>query len=507
VANLTELGRAETALDSDDLSHLQRLTSSWSVPCDLSFGDLLLAAPTCNGKGFVVLAHSRSLAGSTVHHADPVGRLVEADAEWVLRACFDDGRAVDRFVGAAQPLLLGDDDTVQEGISPAVTSGQRHLSAVPVRRDDQVIAVLSCESQPGLIRRQNQIETVYRGLWERFAAMVSEGSFPLRRQEQVGEFQEPRVGDGVVVLNRERRVEFVSPNGRSALHRLGVRADSEGHTLAEIGIDDAVVRRAFATQHSTVAEIESEPDVTVVVRVYPLASQGRMTGAVAVLRDVSEIRSRDRLLVSKDTTIREIHHRVKNNLQTIQSLLRLQVRRLATEEARAAVEQSARRIGSIAIVHETLSTQVADVVDFDVVVKRVVGLVQEGLSAPERPLRVTVTGSLGELSGTTAMPLAVALAELVQNAIDHAVPAGSEVSVELTGDQRELVVRVRNDGEGVSEGFSLDRDAGLGLVIVRTFVVHDLGGTITFGPAFSTAPRGTLVELRVPRRSETLPLG
>lgn len=506
MASLAELGRTRTALDADDIAHLQRLAGAWAVPCDLSFGDLLLAAPA-GDDGFVVLAHARSLTGSTVHHADPVGGSVEADAQWVFRACLDSGRPIDRFVGPTQPLLLGDDDTVQEGISPAAGGAQRHVNAFPVRRDGRVIAVLSCESQPGLIRRQNQLETVYRSVWERFADMVAEGSFPLRRQEQAGEIQEPRVGDGVLLVDRERHVEFASPNGRSALHRLGVHADAQGHTLADVGIDDAALRRAFATHHSTVAELESEPDVTVVMRVYPLASEGRITGALAVLRDVSEIRSRDRLLVSKDTTIREIHHRVKNNLQTIQSLLRLQSNRLETQEARAAVEQSARRIGSIAIVHETLSAQVADRVDFDVVVKRVVGLVQEGLGAPERPVRVEVTGSLGELNGAIAMPLAVALAELVQNAIDHAVPAGSEVAVELAGDQRELVVRVRNDGEGVREGFSLDRDAGLGLVIVRTFVVHDLGGTITFGPAGAGTQPGTLVELRVPRRSEALPLG
>ena len=80
-----------------------------------------------------------------------------------------------------------------------------------------------------------------------------------------------------------------------------------------------------------------------------------MTGAVVLLRDVSDLRRRDRLLVSKDATIREIHHRVKNNLQTISSLLRLHGRRLESHEARAALEESVRRIRSIALVHETLS--------------------------------------------------------------------------------------------------------------------------------------------------------
>ena len=74
-----------------------------------------------------------------------------------------------------------------------------------------------------------------------------------------------------------------------------------------------------------------------------------------LLRDVTDLRSRDRELVTKDATIREIHHRVKNNLQTVAALLRLQARRMTVPEARAALEEAVRRVGSIALVHETLS--------------------------------------------------------------------------------------------------------------------------------------------------------
>ena len=105
------------------------------------------------------------------------------------------------------------------------------------------------------------------------------------------------------------------------------------------------------------------------------------------------------------------------------------------------------------------------------------------------------------MPGEVAMPLAVALVELVQNAVDHARPgAGASVEVEVARDHRDLIVRVCDDGVGVPDGFSLDRDAGLGLAIVRTFVVSDLGGTITIGAARTEEPRGALVEIRVPRR-------
>ncbi len=509
MASLAELARAHTSLDQDEIAHLQRLVAAWALPCDLSFADVLLSAPVDAGDpetGFVVLGHARSAAGATVHRGDPVGEPPHPDVLGLLWNCFSDGVSRAGVVGPRSPSAPADDTVEEEVLLPGMT-GRVQIDAIPVRYGTEVIAVVTREAEPGLIRHRTTLESMYRRLWERFARMIEEGEFPLSLQEQVGEFREPRVGDGVIVVDRERRVVFASPNGLSALHRLGVQSTIEGRSLADVGIDDAVIRRALATRHSTVAELEHGPDLTVVVRCHPLIEDGRATGALAVLRDISELRSRDRLLVSKDTTIREIHHRVKNNLQTIQSLLRLQSRRLSTMEARDAVEQSARRIGSIALVHETLSSQAADIVDFDDVVRRIVRMVEEGLGAPERPLRVAVEGRMGELPGEMAMPLSVAVTELVQNAIDHAAPQSADVTIELAAEPRALAIRVTNGGAGVNDGFSLDRDAGLGLTIVRTFVVHDLGGTISIGPAQMAAPRGTAVEIRVPRRTESLPLG
>ena len=248
----------------------------------------------------------------------------------------------------------------------------------------------------------------------------------------------------------------------------------------------------------------------VVLRAYPLVAGDRITGAVALLRDVSELRHHDRLLLSKDATIREIHHRVKNNLQTVSSLLQLQARRLGSAEAKAAVESSVRRVSSIAMVHEHLALDTTSDLDFDDIVGPLVHLVEEGLAPAERPLKIRVEGTVGEIDGETAMPLAVVLVELVQNAFQHAgSPAGPGrlVEVRFARTAKTLIMRVTDDGPGVPDGFSLDRDAGLGLTIVRTFVVHDLGGSITIKAASPAPPRGTVIEVSVPRRPATTPVG
>ncbi|MDW3219358.1 MAG: histidine kinase N-terminal domain-containing protein [Acidimicrobiales bacterium] len=505
MAGLEELARRSTALDDAAVDHCLQLVSGWSLLSDLSFSDLLLYAPVdASATSFVVLGHMRSVTGSTVHVADPVGSVVAADSRPQLRLAYLDGERTDGLVPWAPAHGPSrDDPTVEEdigGIGARIT-----VDYIPVRRDDAVIAVLARESDPQLLRHPNPVERRYRDLWERFAAMVAAGAFPLERSERVGELREPRVGDGVVVLDREQRIEYTSPNATSALHRIGVRANVVGRTLGELGTAEHAVRRAFASRHSTLEELE-HGTTAVIARCHPLVEDGRVSGAVLLLRDISELRSRDKLLLSKDATIREIHHRVKNNLQTIQSLLRLQSRRLETAEAKSAIEQSARRIGSIAIVHETLAVDTADVVDFDAVAGRVVRMVEEGLGSTERPVRVEIVGTLGELGGDVAMPLAVVLTELVQNAIDHSVGAG-DVTVSLRQAGKDLEMRVVDGGTGVPEGFALDRDAGLGLTIVRTFVVHDLGGSISIGRAEPSPPYGTAVEVRVPRQGPNLPVG
>ena len=109
----------------------------------------------------------------------------------------------------------------------------------------------------------------------------------------------------------------------------------------------------------------------------PLLDSGAVTGALVLMRDVSDLRRRDRLLLSKDAAIREVHHRVKNNLQTISSLLRLQSRRMPTGQPRHALEEAERRVRSIAVVHEILSRDTADEVDFNDILPSLVRMAED----------------------------------------------------------------------------------------------------------------------------------
>jgi two-component sensor histidine kinase len=290
---------------------------------------------------------------------------------------------------------------------------------------------------------------------------------------------------------------FASPNVVSSLHRMGIHSYSSGAPLVEMGVDQHAAEIAAATRAPVTEEIE-QGELSLLVRAIPLLDAVEVAGVVVLARDVTDLRRRDRLLLSKDATIREIHHRVKNNLQTIAALLRLQGRRLESGEARAALEESERRIRAIAIVHESLSRGAADVVRFDDILQPLVRVVQETVATPEADLRFEVVGDAGVLPGDVATPLAVVLNELMQNAADHAFPkvdgrSVGSVSVHLARDDGSVVVDVVDDGVGLPAGFRAEDSPGLGLSIVQALVTSELGGSIAL-----ESGRGTRVHLTIP---------
>jgi two-component sensor histidine kinase len=266
-----------------------------------------------------------------------------------------------------------------------------------------------------------------------------------------------------------------------------------------MGFEQDAVDIALRARLPVTEEIE-RGDASLLLRVIPLLESERVAGALMLLRDVTDLRRRDRLLLSKDATIREIHHRVKNNLQTIAALLRLQGRRLKSAEAQAAIEESERRIRSIAIVHETLSRDAGDVVRFDEIVKPLVRVVEETVADLDTDLEVGVVGDAGLLPGDLATPLAVVLNELMQNAVDHAFPRvdgkmSGSLWVELAREDGEILVDVVDDGVGLEPGFTIERSGGLGLSIVQALVTTELGGSIEM-----ISDSGTRVHLAIPLR-------
>ncbi|MEX1009632.1 MAG: histidine kinase N-terminal domain-containing protein [Acidimicrobiia bacterium] len=471
-----------TSLRGEALGHVQRLAASWQPLADLCFSDLLLLAPLEGDPSrFVIVAQVRPTTGQTVYPTDLVDSIIDEGALPLVARAWSEGEIVE-----GDALLLGSIE-------------RAHVQYIPVRSGDDVVAVVVRETRLTLGRRIGELEHHYMSLFDRFAHMIAEGSFPFRQDDD--EFEDaPRVGDGVIVLDPDLRVRFASPNAVSSMHRMGLHSYASGVQLIDVGFDQHAAEVAIRARAPVTEEIE-HGDTSLLVRAIPFLDGDEIAGVVVLARDVTDLRRRDRMLLSKDATIREIHHRVKNNLQTIAALLRLQGRRLESGEARAALEESERRIRAIAIVHETLSRGVADVVRFDDILQPLVRVVQETVSTPDTDLRFEVVGDAGFLPGDVATPLAVVLNELMQNAADHAFPPVDgyserrigNVSVRVARDDGILEVDVVDDGVGLPPDFTIERSSGLGLSIVQALVTTELGGSIEL-----SGEHGTRVHLTIP---------
>jgi two-component sensor histidine kinase len=195
-----------------------------------------------------------------------------------------------------------------------------------------------------------------------------------------------------------------------------------------------------------------------------------------LLHDVTELRRQDKALITKDATIREIHHRVKNNLQTVSALLRLQSRRVEDPVASAALAEAVRRVASIAIVHETLSGTSAEVVLFDEVYDRIV---HNAIELSSRPITLSKNGEFGNFDSKIATPLALVITELIHNSLEHGLDtSGDSLAVDVSHTDSECIVIVSDNGVGLPAGFDLESSSNLGLQIVRTLTENELKGTI-----------------------------
>ncbi len=452
--------------------HIRRLMHASPMLADLARADVLLLRPV-DDSDFEVLHHVRPINARTVYPIDQAGvRMPRADRPLAAKALetgeiFDGGvylRHRDRWIRT----LVG-----------------------PVTHEGRVVAVLAREFYPAVEFMPGDLELVCFSTYRRLASMIASGSYPFGVETRVHDHP-PRVGDGVMIFDRAGRLHYASPNALSVLRQVGVSGANIGQRFGDLGIDAPGISQAYANRLAYTDEIELGQAVLSTYCV-PLLTREVVTGALVLVRNITELRQRDRLLMTKDATIAEIHHRVKNSLQTVSSLLQLQSRRLESVDARDALAEAARRIRSVSVVHELLSHRTDDEMRFDEILATLADMTGTSLMNPSRPVAIHVDADPIVLSNAVTTPLALVVSELLQNALQHA--HASRIDVRLRADNDGIHLAVVDDGVGFESQAADESGSGLGLTIARTLVEGDLYGSISF----SSPGPGAVIEVDVPR--------
>lgn len=459
------------------LTHLEKLTdeqwlesfaAQWHLLADLSFSDLLLWLPDEAGERFECIAQIRPVTGPTALEDDVIGESIIHEPDHAVTVAWMTGQIAETS-----------DNQINAGIPVDVW-------AVPIMRGGKCIAILERHTNLMGVRAMGALEENYMEAAGVLTSMLLEGQFPLA--PAMDKALAPKVGDGVLRVQPNGIITYASPNAITAYRRLGAQGDIEGENFGELtrrlrhGVESMgqTMQSDLRDQRSAVFDVE-QARASMRFVLLPLEVAEISVGMLVLCRDTTDLRRRDRMLVTKDATIREIHHRIKNNLQTVAALLRMQSRRMKSEEGREALRDAMRRVSSIAVVHDTLSHTLEEDVEFDDVCDRILRMVGD-LAASSGVVRAKRVGTFGEVSSEMATSLAMIITELCQNAIEHGLQSSSgelEVRPILTSDS--LMVDVVDGGVGLPEDFDIAGQDSLGLAIIQT-LIGDLGGTVELGP-------------------------
>ncbi|WP_120004459.1 sensor histidine kinase [Nesterenkonia muleiensis] len=490
-------------LQRADVEWIHALLGDWQLLSDLAFSDLVLWFPDTAegvvesvGRSFVALAQARPSTTQTLIHRDVIGDRIRAD----LR----------RMVERSWMAKVETNSSDQGQPTPA----RMRVTAIPLVRSGRTVAVVTLHFSVAALRTPSRMELTYRRCATDLLSMIAQGAWPDTAQEFTAYSGAPRVGDGLLRLDAEGRITFASPNAVSALSRLGVQDALEGRPLAGIGAElqratglavDESQPMMLTGRRAMRAELEAH-GAAVTLRSIPLHRDGERFAALVLCRDVTELRRREKQLMSREATIKEIHHRVKNNLQTVSALLRMQSRRMDSQEGREGLSRAMRRVETIAMVHDSLSQGLEESVDVDELMRRQLRLAAE-MAQSDRTAQTSLVGSFGQLPPDMVTPLALVITEIVANAVEHGLPGVQpaeplqvSLSVQRHADaagRQRLDIELTDDGVGIPEQ---DWEPGLGLQIVRTLVRGELSGSIEWLPwrgADAERP-GTRVVIRAP---------
>jgi two-component sensor histidine kinase len=330
-------------------------------------------------------------------------------------------------------------------------------------------------------RRSRVFQQVVRNLKEMAARGEPSGAGEV---SQFAEF------DGLVYADYTGVIRYMSGIATNLYRIIGYNENLVGRPLSYLETIDAELFDKAFHEKRCIEQTAQERGREWVKKAIPIQETDallwlnrgtRTTGVLIAIHDDTEARERQRELIIKTTMIKEVHHRVKNDLQTVAALLRMQARRMQTEEARTALSEAVNRILSIAVIHEFLSAQDSRIINIRDIAGRILNQMQSGVLDPQREIKLRLTGPNIFLTARQSTSCALVINELLQNALEHGFDQrahGGTISLSFQdlGDRVEL--RVHDDGRGLPENFDLNTVDSLGLRIVRMLVTDDLKGTI-----------------------------
>ena len=507
-------------LTERDVALLHRVVEGLPLTADVSRADLLLFC-RWDAQQLLVGFHAAPRSISSIYVNDATGR-VYADQEHPLVA-----RALlsDRPGTQARQILSSGAPVIQQ-VYPIHNAANR------------VIAALLIETNMIESERQRRRDKHFRQAVSWLHGMAVRGEIEI--PEPISRFESL---DGIYVVDERSHISYMSGIATNLFRTIGLATDMRGkHVSALEGDDVQLVDNAMQANRCVEMRRETEDGRVWIRTVLPLRAPPtswqrtrrtidrrlpwrrlpwrqsaaletvpQVDGALVMVHNRTEAVQTERELNVKSAMIQEVHHRVKNNLQTIAAILRIQARRCESDEARQHLGDAVNRILSMSVIHEYLSQDEQRAINIRDLCLRISSQAQQVAVNPTQQVRIDVTGPNIRLPAGQATAAALVVNELLLNAIEHGLHGRSQgnvlIQLEDLGDRVHLMVE--DDGLGLPADFQPTQSRSLGLQIINTLVTDDLKGQLAFEAAKTATSgeesedecRGTRVIVTFPKRS------
>ncbi|HEX6510923.1 MAG TPA: histidine kinase N-terminal domain-containing protein [Chloroflexota bacterium] len=443
-------------LSAAEVTAIQSMACNLPVVADLSRADALIYCRCTDGE-LIIVGEAKPWSVSAVHAEPMEGKRSDRGSEPVVFKCFDRQRPV-------------------QGHRPGTVMGATTTQDVfPFLYEDRMVAAVSFETNETVRNRHRRRSPVV------LKAIGTLQEMLLQNQLDVSNLSRTSERDALLVVDRAGHIQYMSGTAESLYQRLGFRANLLKRKIDELGVNEAAFFAAMQTRQACEFETH-EQDWIFIRKAVPLLQRDELKGVILGVTDVTEERKKEHELRIKSAMLQEVHHRVKNNLQTIAALLRMQARRLPENDGRTALMESVNRILSVAVVHEFLSHDETSEINIKEVSQSILREVTTGTMDPDKQLKIVLNGPSLRLPAQQATSCALIINELLQNAVEHGYAERDQgtIQINLNESAEETVIEIIDDGAGFPAGFELERDSNLGLQIVRTLVKEDLRGQLTF---------------------------
>jgi len=446
--SMRDLCLLHTQLAMHDIIALENTVDQLSIIATLTDTDVFIDALSKNGVDAIVLAWAKSPNAPSLYRHSVVGQMAYVTREPAVYQVLSTGKIVRNIRGMSQ-----------EGVPIAQT-------VVPITNDQGLtIGVLIMEKDISAeIRQEEKVD---------FLSQTAELlSHTLMSLTMTGWDWEKWLGNGIFVMDDKGKVTYANQ------HAVSVARVLHGTDAVDV---DLVAVLAFTCFQEMVEGLKDPVnyecmDASYMFQAHPLVTGGELSGCVVSVQDVTELRQKECELDLQSAVIKEIHHRTKNTLQNIVSLLHLQMRRSDSKLMKQEFTACVNRILSISMVHEVFAQHSLECIDLKELAEYILDRTLENYGLCAQKIKALVQGQTVVVSVNQAVSIGLVFNELISNSLQHGIKDAPYGEISILIEQAAGVVHILVVDSGC-ELYGVEQKKKLGLHIVQLLICDQLAGT------------------------------